>query len=98
MPPRNLELSVAHTDSLNEADVWRLGSKFLGKTVLGRADLKAAQFVSLGLNVSRDDRPKRHAVVRGWPLSQGDDKSLQIQIAQELARMANESKSVVLRG
>lgn len=97
MPPPDLKLSVVHSDGLTEQEIWRTGQRMLRQSVLGRADLAASAFVSVSLSVLRDDRPFRHANVTGWPSSFGDDKARQIQLAQELSRMANESNGVVLK-
>lgn len=88
MPPKNLELSVACTESMQEEAVWSIGRKVVtlhpgDVTLYGRADFGAKTIREQDLQIKRDDQPfEGHANVFGWP---ANDESAQQMKALELA-------------
>lgn len=92
-PSPHIELSVAHTSGLPNAEIWDLGKQTLGsepgrEKLHGRADVQVQSFVDVRLRTLRDDRPfKRHTCVVDWPLGSdaNETKELWKQITLELS-------------
>jgi Tfp pilus assembly protein PilX len=90
IPHPHVELSVSCTEGLDEPLVWGLGEQAAKShsnqpTLHGRADLKAEAFFQQGLKIIRDDQPRYHANVTGWPSSGKDAQRIK---AIELAAAA----------
>lgn len=73
-PSPHIELSVAHTSDLSDAEIWELGKRTLGgapgrERLHGRADVKVQSLLDVRLRALRDDKPfKRHTSVVDWPI------------------------------
>lgn len=83
------EVSVFRVDGLGEVEVWTLGDSAgqmrpQPKAAIARLDLLASAIAGCGLRLVIAEPPVRHAAIVGWP----DQEDLQIQKAQELARLA----------
>jgi hypothetical protein len=90
IPHPYIELSVSCSDGLTETEIWKVGwetaeARSDGRPLLGRGDLIAKDFREQALHVDRDDIPKYHANVRGWP---ANGKDAQRMTAIELAARA----------
>src|SRR5688572_1232276 len=84
VPPNNRRLSVYRTEGLPNPEVWAIGNDFvapaLGKPILARGDLQAAEFFKWNLRIEPDPTPhNRHCNVINWPESEW------LQVAIELA-------------
>lgn len=77
-------LSVFRTSGLQESEVWGIADKYLTRPVFGRGDIRAAVFVQLGLRISPDEEPPRHANIVGWPPA----KEARILLSIELTNVA----------
>lgn len=73
------ELSVAHTDGLSEAEVWKIARKTLKPgprrdKIYARADIPVQALSDLKLRALRDDMPfLRHTNVIDWPVGSDND-------------------------
>lgn len=78
-------LSTYLTESLTEAAVWALGITLRPhQTLKARADLRANDFLSVGLKLDPDNKPERHVYVLGWPTDDVDE----LQKRADLAKLA----------
>jgi hypothetical protein len=90
--PRH-ELSVTRHLQLSEPEIWNIARQVAnqtGKTLHGRADVRASDFERQTLRVVAApvlENPN-HANVSGWPL----EKSAQKAIAQEIAHAAGKAR------
>lgn len=86
MPHPYRELSVTRHLNATESEIWQVGrsvAELQNKTLYGRADVRAKEFVQESLTLQKDpksDNPN-HANVIGWP----SDKPGQKTIAQRIA-------------
>jgi len=90
IPPPDGALSVCCTDGLEENPVWQLGratatARADHPTLYGRGDFVARSARAKNLRVERDDQPRRHATITGWP---SDGKEAIRMKAVELAAEA----------
>lgn len=90
--PRH-ELSVTRHLQLFEPEIWNIArqvARQTGKTLHGRADVRASDFERQTLRVVPAPVPDNpnHANVSGWPL----EKSAQKAIAQEIAHAAGKAR------
>ena len=87
--PSNLDLSVFGINHLSAIQIWTLSVKYLSsakdKPIKGRADIFAEDVNNIGLRLSRDNNPPRHANIIGWPETKHEQKL----IAAKLALKAN---------
>lgn len=77
-------------DGLSEKSVWCLGDEHAAgprrQDIRARAELMRTEIESVGsLTLDRDDRPFRHANIKGWP----EEKDEKMSLAQELAALAS---------
>jgi len=88
MPPKNLRLSVYHTETLGDPEVTAIAHTHVSTTekpILARADLTVRHYTSQALRIEIDGRPHpRHGNVFGW----SDEQALQKVIALRLAEAA----------
>jgi hypothetical protein len=92
-PSPYMELSVAHTSNLSDAQVWRIGGQTLGSqpgrsTIYARADIPVLCLSDVKLRALRDDRRfRRHTSVIDWPLGSdtNETKALWKEICLELS-------------
>ena len=88
MPPRSLRLSVYHTETLNDTQVWEIAHDFVStaeKPVIARADLPVRSYSTVGLRFEIDGQPHpRHGNALGW----SDQHALQKIVALKLAESA----------
>ena len=91
MPPRNLRLSVYHTETLDDAQVRGIAHQFVStpeKPVIARADLQVRNYSAVGLRIEIDGQPHpRHGNAVGW----SDQHALQKIGALQLAESATVS-------
>jgi hypothetical protein len=89
LPPRDNKLSVFATNKLREKSVWAVGRRIAAarkRNLHARADIPNYEVEKHRLQVIRDEPPRRHRNVVGWPShAQKDDLKL---IAMELAAVA----------
>jgi len=85
---RDNRTSVFLIAGLEIAAIWQLALDHVvpvrSKPVLARADLPASNIINVGLTISPDEPPPRHANICAWPTAKDEWKSL----AQELAAAA----------
>jgi len=83
--PQNLRLSVFQIKGLDENSIWEIGEVYVAKpskrTLHGRGDIIVSAVHQIGLGLSPDNEPPRHADIVGWP----EGKSEQKLLAEELA-------------
>src|SRR5579862_1085994 len=77
-PPKDRELSTAHSTNLSNDHIWLLALRTLGpnrRKVFARADLLVQDLIDQSLRAIRDDDPfDRHTIVVGWPDSRDTDE------------------------
>lgn len=93
IPHPHADLSVTRHIGLSESRIWEIGqcvAKQTNKTLRGRADVVAADFIRHGLSVKADPLPgnPNHANVSDWPRTKPEQK----MIAIEIARYAGKAK------
>src|SRR3970040_164132 len=74
--PRSMETSVFRVRGRGADEIWDLGQRFVA-----RADITTREVLEVGLAIHPDNRPERHATIRGWP----EEKERQMILATELA-------------
>jgi len=67
IPPQDKRLSVFRISGLAEKEIWDMGNKLRAHSILGRADIRAADVSETGLQLDPDDIPQRHVNITGWP-------------------------------
>ena len=89
LPPRDNKLSVFGTNRLSEKSTWAIGRRIASvrkQNLHARADLAGDELAKHRLEAIRDEPPRRHRNIVGWPAhNQKDDIKL---IAMELAAAA----------
>lgn len=87
--PHHMALSVFGIEYLSEQQIWNLGAENLSlnenRPIKGRAEILADTVTTIGLLLSKDNNPPRHANIIGWP----EMKSEQKLYAGKLALRAN---------
>lgn len=81
------ETSVFRISGLSDEEIWEIGVSVVtisGKTLYGRAAIRAEDVEKAGLLVIPDDNPLRHANIIGWP----DEKSERKLFAERLVGSA----------
>ncbi len=90
--PKSRETSVSRHGREPAESLWQLGLSAAGeRTLYGAAIFKAATARKLSLEVTADEPPPRHAVLRGWQWVEEDpemQKAKQKEIAEVLASEA----------
>jgi hypothetical protein len=84
--PRGGTSSVFAVDGLSEEEIWKIGLAHViqsGRTLYGRGQTVARTYYNAGLQLLRDDTPKFHVNVTGWPAD--DEKERQKDIALEIS-------------
>jgi hypothetical protein len=81
--PRNMELSVFHTNGLKDDQIWILGERYVSPNIYGRAEITHAAVSDLGLKVELDNKPQRHANIIGWPAQKSEQKLYALKLAEE---------------
>ena len=83
--PRSMETSVFRVRGRGADEIWDLGQRLvaspLGRPLRARADITTREVLEVGLAIHPDNRPERHATIRGWP----EEKERQMILATELA-------------
>lgn len=96
-PPKCLELSVTRHSGITEDELWGIGESVAAQRneiqtakLIGRSDVLCHQIKSCHLSTEPDplEGNPNHAYIAGWP----KDKSAQISIAQNIARLAKTVK------
>ena len=86
MPPRNLRLSVYHTETLDEPEVEQIADDFVStpdRPVLAKADLAVRIYSSAGLRIEIDGVPHpRHGNALGWSGQHALQKVVALQLAE----------------
>jgi hypothetical protein len=81
-PPKDNDLSMFHTEGLDEPNVWTLGaSTRADQTLKARADLRADDVATAGLTIDPNDDPPRHVSILGWPSSEEDELQVRVRLA-----------------
>jgi hypothetical protein len=95
--PKDRETSVFRHGSEPRDRLWGIGVEHAagGRTLHGAAICKAQHVREIQLEVTADEPPPRHAVIRGWPFSEVDPE-LQKARQKEFATLIA-SKAVVVR-
>lgn len=87
MPPADLRLSVFRVEGLDNNKIWQIGEKKVvsqsGKTLYGRAEIRAQLVEKTGLSIDPDNNPPRHANIIGWPLEKNEQKLIALELAKE---------------
>lgn len=88
LPGRDRTTSVFRTAGLTDAAIWLIGQQHVAgpsnRRLYGRGDLRVRMVLRVGLRVTADDSPPRHAAIVGWP----EEKDAQLSLAQQLATTA----------
>jgi hypothetical protein len=95
LPSSDRETSVFRHEGDPPSDLWTIGIEYLGgRTFHGAAIVKAGEARAASLDVSADEPPARHAVIKGWPWLDGD---AELQKAQQKERaLSIASKAILL--
>src|SRR5438552_10295497 len=70
LPPRNNKLSVFGTNRQSEKSIWAAGRRVASvrrKRLYARADIAGIELAKHGLKATRDEPPRRHRNIVGWP-------------------------------
>jgi hypothetical protein len=82
---RLVETSMFRTTGLTCEKIWEIGDSEVGryrrKIVVARSAIFADMVRDVGLTVSPDEPPKRHAVIVGWPDEEDEREKLLKQLA-----------------
>ena|SRR6266404_1405010 len=85
--PQDLKLSVFEMIGLFPAEIWRLGTRHVGrpsgKTVQARADLTPQAIAAARLTLDRDGNPRRHCSATGWIDDKEDQKERALILADQ---------------
>ncbi|HEV8345669.1 MAG TPA: hypothetical protein VGQ16_03790 [Vicinamibacterales bacterium] len=77
MPPPDRQLSTFQITHLAELVIWDIGRDVLRESpqprLYGRADIEVGSVIAAGLIVLRDDSPRYHVNITGWPAMRDDD-------------------------
>lgn len=93
MPHPRRELSVMRHRDASMDEIWQVGHSIaseLGRTLYGRADIRAAACNIEGLRaVARPIPPENpnHADIEGWPSSTEDKKALALKLAASASKL-----------
>ena len=94
--PKDRETSVSRHGSEPVESLWTIGlSAAGGRKLYGAAIFKAGAVRKAQLEVTADEPPPRHAVIRGWPMNEIDPE-LQKAKQKEMAALIA-SQATVLR-
>lgn len=90
--PRDRETSVSRHGSEPRDRLWTIGLEASGERNLhGAAIFEALVVREAELDVSADEPPPRHAVIKGWPWNESDpelQKARQKELALQIASRA----------
>ena len=93
--PQDRETSVSRHGNEPSASLWAIGLVAAGcRNLYGAAIFKARTVRAAQLEVTADEPPPRHAVIRGWPVE--TDPELQKAMQKERAAIIA-SEAVVIR-
>jgi len=92
--PKSGETSVFRHGAEPAAELWQIGDKYLAK-VRGAAIVKSSDVRAVGLSVTADEPPPRHAAIRDWPLD--NDPELQKAKQKERAALVASKATLVRR-
>jgi hypothetical protein len=96
LPSAEGETSVFRHSGDPSSELWAIGAEHLGGRVFhGAATVKAGEVRATILEVSADEPPDRHAVIRGWPKS--EDRDLQKTQQKERAMLVASKASLRLK-
>jgi hypothetical protein len=96
LPSADRETSVFRHNGDPAGDLWAIGAEHLGRVFYGAAVVAAREVRAASLEVSADEPPPRHAVIKGWP--QLDDPDLQKAQQKERALLIAAKASRLLKG
>jgi hypothetical protein len=84
--PQSRETSVFRHGAEPLAELWQIGDEHAaaGRNIHGAAIVKAHDVRAVGLSVTADEPPPRHAAIRDWPL----DNDPELQKAKQKQRAA----------
>jgi hypothetical protein len=84
------ETSVFRHDGNPSDELWAIGDAHLGRAYHGAAIMKVRDVKAASLDVSADEPPPRHAVIKGWPWLDDDRlrKARQMEVALQVASNA----------
>lgn len=66
------ETSVSRIQGLNDPEIWDIGRRIKGASLVGRADLPSDSVIDQGLLLDCDPQPSNHAAIVNWV--EGDTK------------------------
>ena len=85
MPDQKKAVSVFRQIGLSEAEIWELGTVYVGarrnRPLLGRAVIHAFHVLSQELSVEIVEPPPRHADILGWPYEHEKQKEKALELA-----------------
>ena len=97
--PKDRATSVSRHGREPLETLWELGQAAAGtRPLYGAAIFKAAAVKSAQLQISADEPPPRHAVLRGWPWIEGDPEQQKAQQKERALVLASAAGPPVLRG
>jgi hypothetical protein len=96
--PKDRETSVSRHGAQPAEQLWALGQIAAGDRPLhGAAILTASAIRGAQLDVSADEPPDRHAVIRGWPWHEGDPEVRKAQQKERALVLARAAGAPILR-
>lgn len=91
--PKDRETSISRHGPEPREELWTIGLSAAGaRTLYGAAIFKAQSVRAARLEVTADEPPPRHAVIRGWPWDEADpelQRAKQKELALLIASKAN---------
>jgi hypothetical protein len=98
LPSADRETSVFRHSGDPVGELWAIGAEHLGgRSFHGAAIVRACEVRAALLDVSADEPPPRHAVIRGWPRLDADPE-LQKARQKERAILIVSKASLLLKG
>ena len=96
--PSDRETSVFRHGSEPRDGLWAIGDTYVagGRTIYAAAIVKAGDVRAALLEVTADEPPPRHAVIRGWP-GVADDPELQKARQKERAAVLASNATLLRR-
>lgn len=96
--PKDRETSVSRHGKEPLDRLWELGLQAAGGRALrGAAVVKAASVRAAQLEVSPDEPPDRHAVIRGWPWHESDPDLQKAQQKERALILASAAGNPIIR-
>ena len=88
--PDSQECSVFGIQNLSDRRIWKLGNSIIKKKSLkARAEVLSKYVKEVGLTLVKDNNPKRHANIIGWPATKPEQNFYAIKLARKAKLILN---------